>query len=83
MEQVALDQTTARIAEEFAGHGLATLGTAILTAEASTAHRPPGPDGGVDITTDRGPLGLDCPRLLVQVKPGSRIDRPLPNPTES
>jgi restriction system protein len=29
---------------------------------------PPGPDGGVDILAGRGPLGLDHPRLCVQVK---------------
>jgi restriction system protein len=39
IEQVALDQITARIAEEFAGHGLATLVAAILTAEGFSANR--------------------------------------------
>ena len=29
---------------------------------------PPGPDGGVDILAGRGSLGLDGPRLCVQVK---------------
>lgn len=29
---------------------------------------PPGPDGGIDIFAGRGPLGLDSPRLIVQVK---------------
>ena len=29
---------------------------------------PPGPDGGVDILAGRGSLGLDEPRLCVQVK---------------
>lgn len=71
IEVVARDQITARIAEEFAGHGLATLVTAVLTAEGLRCWQaPPGPDGGVDITAGRGPLGLDPPRLVAQVKSG-------------
>lgn len=76
--QVALDQITARIAEDFAGHALATLIAAILTAEGlSCATAPPGPDGGIDITAGRGPLGLDSPRLLVQVKSGGQVGAPV------
>ncbi len=71
IEEVARDQITVRIAEEFAGHGLATLVTAVLTAEGLLcAQAPPGPDGGIDITAGRGPLGLDTPRILAQVKSG-------------
>ncbi len=33
IEQVASDQLAARIAEEFAGHGLATLVTELLTTD--------------------------------------------------
>lgn len=78
IEQVALDQITARVAEEFAGHGLATLITAILTAEGFQCQQaPPGPDGGIDITAGRGPLGLDSPRLLAQVKSGAQIGSPI------
>jgi hypothetical protein len=78
IEQVALDQITARIAEEFAGHGLATLVTAILSAEGFQCQQaPPGPDGGIDITAGRGPLGLDTPRLLAQVKSGAQIGSPV------
>lgn len=78
IEQVALDQITGRIAEDFAGHGLATLVTAILTAEGFLCTQsPPGPDGGIDITAGRGPLGLDSPRLLVQVKSGGQIGSPI------
>ena len=29
---------------------------------------PPGPDGGVDVFAGRGPLGLDRPNLIAQVK---------------
>lgn len=71
IEEVARDQITSRIAEEFAGHALATLVTAVLTAEGLLcAQAPPGPDGGIDITAGRGPLGLDPPRILAQVKSG-------------
>ncbi len=71
IEEVARDQITSRIAEEFAGHGLATLVAAVLTAEGLLcAQAPPGPDGGIDITAGRGPLGLDTPRILAQVKSG-------------
>jgi restriction system protein len=78
IEQVASDQITARIAQEFAGHGLATLVSALLTAEDFVCEQsPPGPDGGVDILAGRGPLGLDTPRLLVQVKSGGQIGAPV------
>lgn len=78
IEQVALDQITTRIAEDFAGHALATLVAAILEAEGfRCVVSPPGPDGGVDITAGRGPIGLDNPRLLVQVKSGGQIGAPV------
>lgn len=78
IEQVALDQITARIAEDFAGHGLATLLSAVLTADGfQCTLSPPGPDGGIDVAAGRGPLGLDNPRVLVQVKSGSQIGSPV------
>lgn len=78
IEEVARDQITARIAEDFAGHELATLVAAILTAEGfQCVQAPPGPDGGIDITAGRGPLGLDPPRVLVQVKSGGQIGAPV------
>jgi restriction system protein len=53
----------------FAGHALATLVDAVLRADGwVTKLALPGPDGGVDILGGRGPLGLDDPRLCVQVK---------------
>jgi restriction system protein len=67
-----------RIAEDFAGHGLATLVTALLTAEGFICTQaPPGPDGGIDITAGGGPLGLDPPLLLAQVKSGGQIGSPV------
>lgn len=78
IEEVALDQITAKVSEEFAGHGLATLVAAVLEAEGYRCTvSPPGPDGGVDISAGRGPLGLDSPRLLVQVKSGGQIGAPV------
>lgn len=78
IEEVALDQITTKVAEEFAGHGLAALVAAVLEAEGyHCTVSPPGPDGGVDISAGRGPLGLDSPRLLVQVKSGAQIGAPV------
>ncbi|MDL9935442.1 restriction endonuclease [Gordonia sp. ABSL1-1] len=38
---------------------------------------PPGPDGGIDISAGRGPLGLDSPTVLVQVKSGGQVGAPV------
>jgi restriction system protein len=78
IEEVATDQITARVHEEFAGHGLSNLIAAILTAEGFVCDEsPPGPDGGIDILAGRGPLGMDDPRLVVQVKSGGQIGAPV------
>lgn len=78
IEEVALDQITSKVSEEFAGHGLAALVAAVLEAEGYRCTvSPPGPDGGVDIAAGRGPLGLDSPRLVVQVKSGAQIGAPV------
>lgn len=67
--QLAHDQIVAHIQTRFAGHGLAMLVDAVLRADGwVTKLSPPGADGGVDILGGRGPLGLDDPRLCVQVK---------------
>jgi restriction system protein len=67
--QLAHDQIVAHIQARFAGHALATLVDAVLRADGwVTKLSPPGADGGVDILGGRGPLGLDDPRLCVQVK---------------
>jgi restriction system protein len=77
IEEVAKDQITSRIAEDFAGHGLATLVTALLSAEGMRCTQsPPGPDGGIDIIAGRGLLGLDDP-ILVQVKSGGQVGSPV------
>ncbi|MDE0603736.1 MAG: restriction endonuclease [bacterium] len=69
LSQLAHDQIVAYIQARFSGHGLADLVNAVLRAEGwVTKLSPPGPDGGVDILAGRGSLGLDEPRLCVQVK---------------
>lgn len=58
-----------RIAQRFKGHRLAELVAALLEVHGYRARlSPPGIDGGVDILAGGGPLGLDPPHLVVQVK---------------
>jgi len=72
ISQLANDQIVARIEGRFRGHELARLVNAVLCAEGYfTQMSPPGRDGGVDILAGRGSLGLDSPRLCVQVKSSS------------
>lgn len=69
LSQLAHDQIVAHIQSKFAGHRLADLVDAVLQADDwVTKTSPPGRDGGVDVLAGRGPLGLDAPRLCVQVK---------------
>jgi restriction system protein len=66
---IALDQISSRIGEEFSGHSFTALVAELLRAEGfDTEEAPPGPDGGIDITAGRGLLGLESPKLIVQVK---------------
>ena len=69
LERLGWDQIQARVAEKFAGHGLSELVAGVLEAEGFfTQVAPPGPDGGIDVFAGQCPLGLDSPRLIVQVK---------------
>jgi len=69
VERVGKDLIQGRITELFAGHELSRLVAEVLNAEGFIADTsPPGPDGGIDVFAGRGPLGLDSPRLIVQVK---------------
>ena len=71
IELIAHDQISSKIAEEFSGHGLAHLVAALLEVEGfDVDEAPPGADGGIDITAGRGLLGLESPKLIVQVKTG-------------
>lgn len=66
---LANDQIVRHIQSEFRGHNLSRLVNEVLKAEGwVTKLSPPGADGGVDILAGRGSLGLDQPRLCVQVK---------------
>lgn len=79
-EEVALDRITTRVNEEFKGHGLATLVADVLTAQGFTCTvSPPGPDQGIDIVAGRGPLGIDSPRVVVQVKSGGAVGNAVVN----
>jgi len=72
LEAAIRDQITRFIQSHFSGHGLARLVAAVLEVDGyQTEVSPPGPDGGVDILAGKGPLGLESPRLVVQVKSGS------------
>lgn len=71
VEQVARDQMRAFIAERFTGHDLARLVEAILRAQGFFTYRSPaGADGGIDVLAGGGPLGMEPPRICVQVKSG-------------
>lgn len=69
LERYARDQIARWIAENFAGHHLQDLVAAVLTAHGYVVETPAkGADGGVDLHAGRGPLGLDSPRIIGQVK---------------
>jgi restriction system protein len=78
VERFARDRLAQILSERFAGHPLARLVAAILEGDGYTCElSPEGPDGGVDILAARGPLGLDSPHVVVQVKSGSHpVDAP-------
>lgn len=69
IEQYASDRLASYVIETFAGPRMQNLVAAVLEAQGFTCKvAPEGPDQGVDILAGRGPLGLDEPRLIVQVK---------------
>lgn len=78
IEQLAADSIETHISRVFQGHRLAELVEAVLRAEGYvTRLSPPGPDGGVDVLVGSGPLGLEPPRIVVQVKSGhGQVDAP-------
>jgi len=72
IEQITQDQITTYIVRNFKGHDLSRLVGDLLTAQGFHVRvSPAGPDGGVDILAGSGPLGLESPKLAVQVKSGS------------
>ena len=67
--QAAHDQIVEYIQVRFVGYALEDLVAAILDADGwGSVVTQRSRDGGVDILAGRGPLGLDEPRLCVQVK---------------
>lgn len=65
----AADRIMARTIETFAGHRLAELVAAVLETEGFRCQvMPEGPDKGVDIIAGKGLLGLESPKIVVQVK---------------
>ncbi|MFE4123168.1 restriction endonuclease [Priestia sp. YIM B13486] len=69
LETLGKDQIRSFINQQFAGHRLQDLVSAIFEVEGyATVVSPPGKDGGVDILAGKGLLGLEEPRICVQVK---------------
>jgi restriction system protein len=69
LAEIAQDEIAKRLQEDFKGHELSELITELLTAEGFICHMsPPGSDGGADVLAGMGPLGMDSPKLVVQVK---------------
>ena len=69
LTEIAQDEIAKRLQEDFKGHELSELVEALLTAEGfKCRNSPPGADGGVDVLAGMGPLGMDSPKLVVQVK---------------
>ena len=57
------------VSKNFKGHLLTELVADVLRARGFVCDvSPPGPDQGVDILAGSGPLGLDSPTLIVEVK---------------
>lgn len=72
--QVARDRIMTRISEEFVGDGLEQLVLAILEAEGFTCRKSAiGADRGIDIIAGRGVLGMESPKIVVQVKSGGQV----------
>lgn len=69
LEILGRDQIRTFIDRQFAGHRLQDLVAAIFEVEGyATVVSPPGKDGGVDVLAGKGLLGLEEPRVCVQVK---------------
>lgn len=74
LNQIARDQIEQRIASIFTGHDLTNLIAAILRAqEMKVRVSPLGADGGIDLVAGSGPLGLESPKIVGQVKSGEYV----------
>ena len=69
---LAREQVRQAITQKFAGHRLTALVAEVLRSQGfvNAEESPPGADLGVDILAGTGALGMDRPRLAVQVKTG-------------
>lgn len=66
------DRVRSHVRTHFREHELTRLVAAVLTVRGFHCDvSPPGPDQGVDILAGTGPLGLDSPTLIVEVKSGA------------
>lgn len=66
------DRVRTHVRTHFREHELTRLVAAVLTVRGFHCDvSPPGPDQGVDILAGTGPLGLDSPTLIVEVKSGA------------
>jgi restriction system protein len=69
LETIAYDRINNFLGEQLSGDDMAWLVEAIFQANGLTTYRSPkGPDGGFDVLAGGGPLGMDPPRICVQVK---------------
>ncbi|GAA1129515.1 restriction endonuclease [Citricoccus alkalitolerans] len=67
--EVIEDRVQAHVMAEFKEHDLTWLVSEILESHEFVCQvSPPGPDGGVDILAGKGPLGMDAPIVVVEVK---------------
>jgi restriction system protein len=74
LDEISRDQIEKHISTNFTGHEFTRLIGSILEAEGFKVRlSPPGPDKGIDIVAGQGNLGLDSPRLVVQVKSGDIV----------
>lgn len=77
----AADSIASRVIEAFAGHRMESLVADILrTAGYVCTEHGEGTDDGIDIVAGKGILGLDSPRLIIQVKSQAS---PVESPTVS
>lgn len=66
------DRVRTHVRTHFREHELTRLVAAVLEVRGFHCDvSPPGPDQGVDILAGTGPLGLDSPTLIVEVKSGA------------
>lgn len=78
LSEIARDQIERRVGSSFVGHDFTRLVAAILRVQGYVAHlSPKGPDSGIDIVAGSGALGLESPKIVVQVKSGDfAVDQP-------